>query len=358
MPDQMDAQVRAPEAYSLARRALDALERHRVWPTPLNYELWMHVVADPQGALASEVARLIGAGEVVSDAVSEDLAARFLPRPRLNDQIRDAGDQLQRHLESIARAVENAQTTNETFGRALAGAQRELDTTIDSSNLRRLVDHLAFSTTRVHRENGALERRLSDSTQEVRQLREHLEQVRRDSMTDALTLLANRKAFDEALNRACAEADAHAVVLTLAMLDIDHFKVFNDTWGHQTGDQVIRYVGSIIGQVGAAPRLSSRYGGEEFAVLFPAESVARGLQAVEAIRKEISSRSLKRRSTNDDLGVVTVSAGVAQRRPGESAAELLERTDAALYVSKRAGRNRTTSAESATAAAMAPSRAA
>ena len=345
MPDKVDAQVRAPDAYVLARQALEAMERDRIWPTPLNYELWLHVLADPDGPLAREIRRLLDDQEPFTDRMSEELAAQYLPRLRLNEEIRDAGDQLSRQLESIATAIENAQASNETFGRTLAGAQRDLDAPADAAGLRRLVDHLSFATSRVSRENGALERRLSQSTQEVRQLREHLEQVRRDAMTDALTLLANRKAFDEALERACAEADSGGAPVTVAMLDIDNFKLFNDTWGHQTGDQVIRYVGNIIGRIGAPPRVAARYGGEEFAVLFPAETAARGLRAVEAMRMEVCSRNLKRRSTNDDLGVVTVSAGVAQRRQGESAAELMERADAALYVSKRAGRNRTTSSE-------------
>ena len=345
MPDTMEAQVRTPDAYGLARRALDSMEAHRIWPTPLNYELWLHMLAEPDGPLAQEINRLLSGGEGLSDHVSEELASQFLPRLRLNDEIRDAGDQLHRQLEDIARAIETAQASNESFGRTLAGAQRELDAPADSSSLKRLVDHLSFSTSRVHRENGVLERRLAESTQEVRQLREHLEQVRRDSMTDALTMLANRKAFDEALARACSEAQVSGAPVTLAMLDIDHFKLFNDTWGHQTGDQVIRYVGAVIGKVGALPRVSARHGGEEFAVLFPSEGLGRAMRAIESIRKEISSRNLKRRSTNDDLGVVTVSSGVAELHPGESAVELMERADAALYVSKRAGRNRTTSAE-------------
>ena len=345
MSDTMEAQVRAPDGHRFARRALESMEAHRVWPTPLNYELWLHMLAEPGGELATEIRRLLDAREPITDHLSEELASQHLPRLRLNEEIRDAGDQLSRQLASIALAIETARTSNETYGRTLAGAQQELDGPSDAKGLKRLVDHLAFATGRVHQENGALERRLAQSTQEVRSLREHLEQVRRDAMTDALTLLSNRKAFDEALGRACAEADEVGVAVTLAMLDIDHFKAFNDTWGHQTGDQVIRYVGSIIGKIGALPRVSARYGGEEFAVLFPTETLVRGHQAVEAMRTEISSRNLKRRSTNDDLGVVTVSAGVAQRRPGESAAELMERADAALYVSKRAGRNRTTSAE-------------
>lgn len=82
-------------------------------------------------------------------------------------------------------------------------------------------------------------------------LRENLEQVRRDAMTDALTNLANRKAFDERLEAACAEDDG--APLSLAILDIDHFKRFNDTWGHQTGDQVLRYVSTVLSTSAARP---------------------------------------------------------------------------------------------------------
>ena len=345
MSDDLNVSVRGPEAYALGRGALDSMEAHAVWPTPLNYELWLHYLAEPEGGLAKEIGRLLAAGEPLTDNLSEELASQFLPRLRLNDEIRDAGDQLSRQLDSITQAIEVAQKSNESFGRTLAGAGRELEAAPEHEAFRRLVEHLASATNRVQRENAVLERRLAQSTQEVRRLREHLEQVRRDAMTDALTRLANRKAFDEALERACSDTEDTGVALTLAVLDIDHFKKFNDTWGHQTGDQVIRYVATIIGRAGASPRMASRYGGEEFAMLFPCEKGDTAMQALEAIRLEISSRMLKRRSTNDDLGAVTVSAGLAERLPGESASSLMERADAALYASKRAGRNRVTAAE-------------
>ncbi len=351
MSDSLNASVRGPDAYVLAHKAVESLAEHKVWPTPLNYELWLHFMSDPEGELAKALHRILASGEALTEHVSEELASQYLPRLRLNDEIRDAGDQLSRQLDSITKAIEVAQKSNETFGRTLEGASRELGAPSEPDALKRLVEHLAFATTRVRRENGALERRLAHSTQEVRRLREHLEQVRRDAMTDALTLLANRKAFDEALERACTEADDTGAPLTVAVIDIDHFKKFNDTWGHQTGDQVIRYVASIIGRVGAAPRVASRYGGEEFALLFPFERREKVLQALEGVRVEICSRMLKRRSTNDDLGAVTVSTGLAERRAGESASSVMERADAALYVSKRTGRNRCTDADAAAVAA-------
>jgi diguanylate cyclase len=160
-------------------------------------------------------------------------------------------------------------------------------------------------------------------------------------MTDALTGLPNRKAFDEALQRACAGDGP----VSLALLDIDHFKKFNDTWGHQTGDQVLRYVAHVIGRLGVEPRFAARYGGEEFAVLFPGETAAQAVAALDEAREEIGSRILKRRSTNEDLGAVTISGGVAQLKPEESPLALVERADAALYRSKGAGRNRITNTE-------------
>jgi diguanylate cyclase len=321
------------------------MERHQVWPTALNFELWTHYVADPNGALARELTRLISLGEPMTELVSEELAATYLPKARLNEQIRDAGDILSKELEAVSKAIQNAQKSNAAFGKELAGASKDLDTQTDVASIKAVVSSIAAATRRVHKENQSLEARLADSTAEVERLREHLEQVRRDATTDGLTNLANRKAFDEEFDRACAEADQSGTSICLAVLDIDHFKGFNDTWGHQTGDQVIRYVASVIGRVAAPPRFAARYGGEEFAIIFPREDAAKVHSALESIRKEIGSRSLRRRSTNDELGAVTISAGFASHRAGDTAATLLERADAALYASKRAGRNRVTAAE-------------
>ena len=148
-------------------------------------------------------------------------------------------------------------------------------------------------------------------------------------MTDGLTNLTNRKAFDESLESIAAKAAVSGEGMTLAIIDIDHFKGFNDAWGHQIGDQVLRYVASVIGRLGATPRVAARYGGEEFAIIFPNEPGRTALSVLEEIREEVSSRVLKRRSTNEDLGAITVSAGYAERVSGESTMSLVERADAA-----------------------------
>ena len=334
--------------YVLARRAIDLIEACDAPPSPLNFEIWMHGLADPASPLAKELARIALDGSPVTEALSEELANRHLPRHRLSQEIHETGQELARQLEAVGRAIDAAQASSRSYGRTLAAGAAEFERA-DQQAFRRLVAHLTEATRRVERENASLADMLSRSTQEVRRLREHMEQVRRESLTDALTGLPNRKAFDERLNRAC-ENDAN---MTVALLDIDHFKAFNDTWGHQTGDQVIRYVASVIARLGHEPRMAARHGGEEFAVLFPSENEEQAARLLDELRVQIASRMLKRRSTDEDLGAVTVSIGVARRQPGEDGESVMGRADAALYVSKRTGRNKLTRASDPSAAAAA-----
>ena len=348
MTGQIQTTLRSPEAFSLARRAVEEMEQAGIWPTPLNFELWVHYLGEPEGALGQEMRRLLADGTVFSEGTSEMLAAEYLPRGRLSEEIRDAGAVLNRELSTVSEAIAKAQQSEAAYGQTLAGASVSLETASEPTDLLGVVSTLTRATTEVQAENAVLEKRLESSTREVARLREHLEhleQVRRDAMTDALTNLANRKAFDEELLRAVDEAERKRRPLTLAVLDIDHFKRFNDTWGHQTGDQVLRYVASVIGRVSKSPRVAARYGGEEFAVIFPGEGAAVVEAALNSIRNEIGARALRRRSTNDELGAVTISAGLAQRRPGETGSSLLDRADEALYASKRAGRNKVTNGE-------------
>ena len=345
MTGQIQTTLRSPEAFCLARRAVEEMEQAGIWPTPLNFELWVHYLGEPEGALGQEMRRLLADGTVFSEGTSEMLAAEYLPRGRLSEEIRDAGAVLNRELSTVSEAIAKAQQSQAAYGQTLAGASVSLETASEPTDLLGVVSTLTRATTEVQAENAVLEKRLESSTREVARLREHLEQVRRDAMTDALTNLANRKAFDEELLRAVDEAERKRRPLTLAVLDIDHFKRFNDTWGHQTGDQVLRYVASVIGRVSKSPRVAARYGGEEFAVIFPGEGATVVEAALNSIRNEIGARALRRRSTNDELGAVTISAGLAQRHPGETGSSLLDRADEALYASKRAGRNKVTNGE-------------
>lgn len=339
MSHDVDTILRGPKGYSWARKAIEAMEAHNVWPTATNFELWLHYVAIKDSEVATQISSLIKSGTPFTDKVGEELAAQHLPGAKLSGEILTAGKSLSNELDSVSKAIESARETSEAYDQQLATASESLEAQ-DTDAVRGMISDLTSATRKVREENQALENRLADTTAELSRLRAHLEQVRREAMTDSLTGLANRKAFDECIEQACAQ---RGTPTTLAVIDIDHFKKFNDTWGHQTGDQVIRYVASVISRIASLPpRLAARYGGEEFALVFPGEKPEAIMVALEAAREEIASRVLKRRSTNEDLGAITISTGVAECLPGEPSTAFIERADGALYASKHNGRNRTT----------------
>lgn len=194
----------------------------------------------------------------------------------------------------------------------------------------------------MQRRSRELERRLQETSVEVNQLRNNLEKVREEAMTDALTGLANRKRFDEAMRKARRDAELQGDDFCLILCDIDHFKRFNDTWGHQTGDQIIRFVSACLSRFAKDTHVVARYGGEEFAIVMPKTTLGDAAEIADKIRATVESKRLLRKSTNEDLGHITVSMGVSQHAAGESVESLIERADTNLYKSKQTGRNRVT----------------
>jgi diguanylate cyclase len=190
--------------------------------------------------------------------------------------------------------------------------------------------------------NRHLELQLEASREDIEALQRDLDDVRRESLLDPLTKISNRKSFDEGLARAIAEADGDQP-LCLMLVDIDYFKKFNDTYGHQTGDQVLRLVAMTLKSNIKGKDLAARYGGEEFAAILPYTDLEGAVIAAENIRKAIQAKELLKRSTNEKLGRITASFGVAIFHAEDTAASLIERADQCLYAAKHAGRNRVVS---------------
>lgn len=177
-------------------------------------------------------------------------------------------------------------------------------------------------------------------------LREQLDQSRiemeKASRCDPLTGVANRRAFDLAMQEAWSQAIAQRTALSLLLIDVDHFKAYNDFYGHPAGDQCLRVVAQTLQEVireqGA---LIARWGGEEFAVVLPGHALAQAQEVAGRARQAIQGANL-RHERSGTAATVTVSLGVASMQPpaGADWAELFAQADAALYEAKRTGRNR------------------
>lgn len=155
--------------------------------------------------------------------------------------------------------------------------------------------------------------------------------------TDALTGTATKQQFDAAIARALEQAERSGRAMSLILLDVDHFKAINDRFGHSAGDQVLASVAQVVARTLPPEAALFRVGGEEFAVVLPQAARADGVAQAERVRSAVAGAPVEHDGKRIPL---TVSLGVAEPYPGESAAELYARADALLYGSKRGGRNR------------------
>lgn len=196
------------------------------------------------------------------------------------------GEKLSVELKRISDTLSHSGASTAAYGQALSKISGKLGQTDDVAALKTMVSGLVSATKVMESQSRQLEDRLKQSNAEVQQLQQQLSKINKEALTDALTGLANRRCFDITLKNAVLEAIEKKESLCLIMCDIDHFKRFNDTWGHQMGDQVLRLVARCLSDNVKGRDTAARYGGEEFAVILPATTPenARNLGSKSAAR--------------------------------------------------------------------------
>jgi diguanylate cyclase len=325
---------------AFAEIALGQLKALRQPATPRNYEIWYTYATGYSPSLNQTVNETLARSGTLADADLEQIYANFISPTRLTDKIDTVGARVMDEINQVMAMMDAASGSASNYSESLADVSSRLSSTKDRDGIRAIVESLVQTATEMKKDNHKLEQRLSQSKQEINQLQENLEVVRNESLTDPLTGLANRKYFDMSLAEALEATAERSEPLSLVMTDIDHFKSFNDTWGHLTGDQVLRLVAMSVKQNVKGQDIAARYGGEEFALVLPNTVLRSAITVADHIRRAVMSKELMKRSTGQNLGRVTISLGVATARKGDTMQSLIARADACLYAAKRNGRNR------------------
>ncbi|WP_237154677.1 GGDEF domain-containing protein [Oryzibacter oryziterrae] len=320
--------------------ALGQLRRNETPAYPRNYELWYTYCAGFNHALNKAVNEILRSRGVIDPDEVQNIYNRFLAPSRLGDRIEEVGGRISGEIEEVVESVERTLNANATYCDSLSGASTQLSDTTDAQRVQSIIQHLITSTRATESVNRQLESQLSESRKQIAELKDSLDAIRFESLTDELTTLANRKHFDQSIERFVAQSNEIKSPFTLLITDIDHFKNFNDTYGHQTGDQVLRLVGLAVKQSVKGHDVACRYGGEEFAIILPNSTLESAAALAEQIRVAVMSKELVKRSTGENLGFITISIGVSTFKPGDSVTSIVERADSALYLAKRSGRNR------------------
>ena len=308
--------------------------------SPRNYEIWYNYATGYNPALNQLINKTLEEKGALTDADLAHIFASYIAPGRINDRMDDVNDRMLDEVGKVLDTINTASGSATTYSQNLADATVSLYGAPDGEGVRTVIERLVANTRDMEDDNKKLQGRLSESMQEIEQLQESLQAVRHESMTDPLTTLANRKYFDQSLAKAMADARNKNEPLSLLMCDIDHFKKFNDTFGHLTGDQVLRLVALSLKNNVKGADVAARYGGEEFVVALPNTSLQSAITVAEHIRRAIMTKELIKRSTGEKLGHITISLGAATLHPDDTALTLMERADQSLYAAKRNGRNR------------------
>jgi diguanylate cyclase len=324
---------------ALSAKALELIAHHKLSPSPLNYELWFCYAANDNPALTAALDQAVTQGMASDPVAMRNLHERILGGAT-GEAIDEVGDQLSHEVSKLALALESAGADTRDYGRALKAAGDALRGDELGPRLKSILITVTVATQTMEARNKALEQQLQSSIAEVSNLRDRMEAVRRESLSDGLTGLANRRCFDERLRSAIAEAASAGTPLSLAIGDVDHFKRFNDTWGHAIGDQVLKLVAQCFRSNVKGRDTAARFGGEEFVVILPETALDDARKLAEQIRRSVETKKIVNRISGETLGSITLSLGVAQFRDSETAADLIERADQCLYGAKGAGRNR------------------
>jgi diguanylate cyclase len=327
---------------SQAEAAMASMQTHGVLPTPSNFSVWYAYHSGQNSDLNRTIDVLLSNHCPIDDQTLDQLHGKFF-KPAISEKaLCEKSIRARDTLKTVLDLVEKAQSDADGIGAAIDDISAQFLDNVHS--LADLIDSLVEETSRIVGRSERLGLDLKQSSDKIDALERTLEDLRREATTDGLTGIANRRYFDMALQTISGDAMNSGDDMSLLLIDIDHFKKVNDTWGHATGDAVIRYVATTLAQSVKGQDCVARYGGEEFAVILPATSIDAAMRVGENIRTALSRRLFVPRDVEETVCAVTVSIGAACYDPGEPLAQLIQRADAALYQAKKTGRDRVVAA--------------
>lgn len=328
------------ESANNLKKALPLMMKYSVPTTPSNYALWYHYVAEKNLALKESMDHLLASSSICPPIQAESLYREHVSSPLEADtwEFRSTIEKMMTQLDQLV--TDTHSDTNEfaqSFEKNVANISKVEEEGWSLDEVVGLLKTLEKDAKHMRSATQFFGNSLAMATKEIGNLKVQLAESRNAAMYDSLTGLFNRYAFDTELS-AYLRADTKGLCLILC--DIDHFKKFNDTWGHLLGDQVLKAVGRKINESMRDESTAYRFGGEEFVMLLPKTNIRIARHFAEAIRKKLEKLSLKDKRSGQVINSITASFGVVESKPNETITDFIARADEYLYKAKSLGRNR------------------
>jgi diguanylate cyclase len=316
----------------------------------------LHLIIDNINELILDDQWLQGQIAVVLELVSQPLNLRRIDdverrmkdviykQSALKKSLVDAKDQIKQMLATfVDRLADFAESTSDYHDKIeicagkISNAKDIVDLSEVLQEVMRETRVIQLNAQRSRDELNLMRSRVSEAEGEVQRLQEELANASQLVRHDPLTGVLNRKGMDDALDTEVARARRHDSQLCLAILDIDNFKKLNDSLGHAAGDAALIHLAKVVQEAIRPEDTLARYGGEEFVVILPGTPLENAVNAMVRVQRELTRRFFLH---NNDKILITFSCGVAELQASETAMEAIQRADSAMYLAKRAGKNR------------------
>ncbi|MDN3485327.1 GGDEF domain-containing protein [Pseudoalteromonas sp. APC 3224] len=341
----MDNTASLAHSAQCLKKAIPLMVKYKMAVTPINYAIWYCYVQGDNPQLNLELDRVIGQHNTCSAQSAQEIFDKYI-----NDEelafFQQMSERFHNTVEQVQFDLSDSIQYSKSFTSSLVDSQNELKTlsSINSFNeILSCVERLTDESIAMQDYARGFQTKLAQAYNEIKDLKEALTMTQEAVDKDSLTGLLNRGKFDTDIVEFCLHAssqDEQAKIAVLIMLDIDHFKRFNDDFGHQKGDEVLKLVAQKVQNSVQDEYNAYRYGGEEFCITGYFDSINDAMTFCNQLRLSIAKLTIRKKEDSNNKRNISASFGIALMEPFSKSCLLVEKADRALYLAKTHGRNR------------------
>lgn len=328
------------ESENWAKEAMARIAKDGLSPIPDNFAIYYAYLSGENPNLRMAMDAVLKQFGSLNQAQCTQLYQAHLGLEAERKALTSASNSIETELKKVLNALDSSASTSKNYTDKLDNFSGEMQQNLTIEQIKQAVVRVVNETRIMAEQNQRLQTQLAQSTQQLTEVRYNFDQVRKESLIDPLTEVGNRKYFRDELFKVTQESADQGSPLCLLMIDIDHFKKFNDSFGHLIGDQVLRLVARTMVENLKGRDIIARYGGEEFVIVLPHTRLADAVVVGNLLRGSLATKQIKRKNTNQLLGIITVSIGATEYYAHEELDGFIARADTALYEAKQTGRNK------------------